>query len=174
MSIAPEIPESKAWKYAQTEWERSFLLPGPPAELGKLPFKEIEDHYLINTQIRLRRTFDGKNRQWKLSKKLKLQSQSQQWVSTIYLSQREYDLFAQLPAFFLKKRRYYLKDIDSQHIGIDHIVLAEKELWLAEVEFSSEEKLRAYKLPLAFLREVSEETGYNGFELARIFSSLSS
>ena len=171
MSIAPEIPEGKAWKYAHSEWERSFLLEGPPPDLAQLPYKDIEDRYLKNSHIRLRKTFDGENTHYKLSKKLKLATPSQHWVSTLYLNETEYQLFSQLEAFSLKKRRYYIKKINENTLGIDHIILADRELWLAEIEFSSAEAAEAYQLPIPFIEEVGENSDYSGFALARIFSS---
>lgn len=174
MSIAPEIPEGKAWKYAHCEWERSFLLEGQPPDLAQLPYKDIEDRYLKNSHIRLRKTFDGEETHYKLSKKLKLTTPSQHWVSTLYLSETEYQLFAQLEAFSLKKRRYYIEKINENTLGIDHLVLAESELWLAEIEFPSQEAAEAYQLPFPCIREVGEESDYSGFALASIFSSRSS
>ena len=174
MSIAPEIPEGKAWKYAQSEWERSFLLEGPLPDLAQLPYKDIEDRYLKNTYIRLRKVSDGENTQFKLSKKLNLPTPSLHWVSTIYLTKLEYELFSQLAAFSLMKRRYYIRKGHENTLGIDHIILAEKELWLAEIEFHSQEEAEAYQLPFPCIREVGEESDYSGFALASIFSSRSS
>jgi len=173
LNFPQEIPEQKAWKYAQTEWERSFLLHAPPFDIKHLRSKQIEDRYLKNSQIRLRQTFDGKTKTYKLSKKVVLGKQTQRWISTIYLNENEYELFAQLPAFFLKKNRHYYDKGDTETIGIDHIVLGEKEIWLAEVEFSSETDLRAYTFPFPFIREISEEVEFSGFEMARVFSDFS-
>ncbi|MEL6254411.1 MAG: hypothetical protein AAFR87_20550 [Bacteroidota bacterium] len=131
MNFPKEIPTNKAWKYAQTEWERTFLLKAPPLDISHLPFKQLEDNYLKHSQMRLRKAFDGTNTYFKLSKKVQLQSQSQQWVSSIYLNSTEYELFVHLPAYYLKKSRYYFRSEDGISIGLDHIKLKDKELWLA-------------------------------------------
>ncbi|MEM7657699.1 MAG: hypothetical protein AAF399_16325 [Bacteroidota bacterium] len=167
--LPPEINHSKTWKYAQAEWERRFLLEGLPTAMRQLPDKHIEDRYLLGSRLRLRKTIQEDQVQYKLTKKLALKEQ--EWISTIYLSEAEYTLLSQLPADRLEKIRHPFQPETGPTIGIDHLSLGGKEMWLAEVELT-EQTYASYLFPLPHLREVSQDPAYSGREMARIFQSL--
>ena len=105
---------------------------------------------------------------FKLTKKAPLHSDSisQHWISTIYLSREEYELFYKLPGKTLQKERHYFEGSTGEIIGVDQIKTEAGSLWLAEVEFESQEVMEAYQFPMAEAKEVSNEKVYSGFALA--------
>jgi hypothetical protein len=67
------MSHQKAGKYACYEFERKFLLKELPAELsGSHEYKEIEDRYFLDTNLRLRivRSPDGNVLDRKLTQKV--------------------------------------------------------------------------------------------------------
>ena len=164
-----EIPKYKTWKYAQIERERRFLLKAPPPSLVLLPFKGITDKYLAETHVRVRKTHDGKSHTYKLTKKLPLplDEHMKQWVTTIYLSQSEYDVFMTLPGDLIKKKRFYAELPAGEMIGIDEIKMGKRVIWIAEVEFEDEEQMTTFTFPYEYEKEVTELKEYAGNELAK-------
>ncbi|MEM9720878.1 MAG: hypothetical protein AAGA10_16565 [Bacteroidota bacterium] len=171
MKIPPEIDHSKQWKYAQIEVERRFLLDVPPNYLDQLPFKHITDLYIHATRLRLRKVVQKTQTQYKLTKKLLLEPENmgRQWISTLYLSEQEYLLFATLPGFELKKKRYRYESANDVQIGIDEIQIHQAHLWIAEIEFSDGQKTLD-KLPFTWSREITQEPSFSGFELAKQYA----
>lgn len=164
-----EIPASKIWKYAQPELERRFLLKSKPVFIENSSFKEIRDKYLLQTHMRVRQTFDGQTFIYKLTKKLPLVSsrKDKQWISAIYLSKMEYDLFVGLPGHTIEKKRYYHPHETGDLMGIDEIICDKNTLWIAELEFTNEEKMKRYEFPFAYEKEITNEEGYSGYELSK-------
>jgi len=167
---AHEIDHAKKWKYAKGELERRFLIKNRPDFLDALPYKQITDKYLKNANLRLRKVTNGAFTQYKLTKKLPTLSDglSIQWVSTIYLSQGEYEIFLKLPGKIIEKRRYYYQPEVGEIIGIDEIQLGkdQRTIWIAEVEFNERQE-PTYSLPLAYDREVTNDKDYIGSVLAK-------
>ncbi len=167
---AQEINHAKKWKYAKGEFERRFLLKKRTVFLDTLPYKEITDKYLENTKLRLRKVVNEELTQYKLTKKLPVHSQGLniQWVSTIYISQEEYDIFLKLPGEIIEKRRYYYQAETPEIIGIDEICLnqGQSTIWIAEVELEERQE-SAYTLPLAYDREITNDKDYIGSVLAK-------
>lgn len=164
-----EINHPKKWKYAQAEVERRFLITNRPEILDNLPSKIIIDKYLHNTSLRIRKAIDGEYVQHKFTKKLPHISNGImiQWVSTIYISQEEYEILMQLPGKLIRKKRYYYAPPSGEVLGIDEIELTKgkQKIWIAEVEFQSLKEL-PYSLPLLHDREITGEERYLGNELA--------
>ena len=168
MSLPGEIDHAKCWKYAKMETERRFLLQEKPGLLSQLSGKSITDRYLHSSRIRLRKVESPSRIQYKLTKKLVLDPTDlgRQWISTIYLSEAEYTLFTQLPAYELRKKRYAYHPSQGPPIGFDEIIIERNTLWIAEVEFPEGEE-KNYAFPFSYVREISNEEVYSGFELAR-------
>lgn len=166
-----EIDHKKRWKYAKPEIERRFLLAQRPKKLEDYPFKTIEDKYITGTKIRLRKTCQGDQFQYKLTKKLPLPAATAplEWASTIYLSQDEYEVFSMLPGSTIKKRRYYTTLASGKALGIDEIALPNEIIWIAEVEFAENEPL-AVVLPFSGVREITNDKAYAGNELAKLYA----
>ena len=97
---------------------------------------------------------------------------SRQWISTLYLSEAEYAVFVQLPAYELKKKRYLYGLNPEVPIGIDEIESAHDTLWIAEVEFMKGQG-ENFTFPFSYSKEISGEIAYSGFELAKQLSTNS-
>ena len=154
-------------KYAHTERERKFLLQHPGNMVNGLPYKLIADHYIKNSSLRFRRVTDGENVVYKLTKKShSIGGRSQ--ITTIYLTEAEYGLLNIFNAVLVEKIRY-IKVYGNFVIGIDKYSKGNDELWLAEVEFNSDEEMGSFTLPFEYLAEVTDDISYNGFALAERF-----
>lgn len=162
------IPENKQWKYAKLELERRFLLKNKLEGLEQYPFKYLFDRYLSHTNMRLRKVVMGEKMVYKLTKKLALHSNQNQaqWISTIYLSKAEYDLFSSLPGATIEKKRYALTPDLTLPIGIDELEMNGQLIWIAEVEFETIESMQSYSLPFDFDLEITNEGLFTGNVLA--------
>lgn len=162
------IPETKMWKYAQTELEKRFLLEKAPISIDHCTFKRITDKYLSQTRCRLRMEEDNEKTSYKLTKKIILEEANlgKQWISTIYLDKSEYELFLLLEGVSIKKKRYQYELASQERIGIDRIQFGEKLMWIAEIEFKEIEKYENYKLPIDYVEEITNNKFYSGYELA--------
>jgi len=154
-------------KYAHTERERKFLLQHSANMVNGLPYKQIADHYIKNSSLRFRRVTDGESVIWKLTKKSQSIDGKAQ-ITTIYLTEAEYGLLNIFDAILVEKIRY-IKAYDNFVIGIDKYSKGNDELWLAEVEFNSDEEMSSFTLPFDYLAEVTDDINYNGFALAEKF-----
>lgn len=125
--------------------------------------EDIEDRYILNTRLRLRKvTESGRSPIYKLGKKYESESSGTHQVVTTYLTENEYSVFARLPAKIARKRRcsLYGGSLDVY----EHL---EVELQVFEIEFASVEEAAAYVPPPFVGREITSETKYSGFALAR-------
>lgn len=154
-------------KYAHTERERKFLLQNAGNLVSGLPYKQIADHYIKNTSLRFRKVADGESVVWKLTKKAQSINGKAQ-ITTIYLTEGEYSLLNVFDAVLVEKTRY-IKVYDNVVIGIDKYSKGNDELWLAEVEFNTNEEMSSFTLPFDYLEEVTDDINYNGFALAERF-----
>ena len=159
------IPSGKTWKYAREEREVRFLLPNAPEGLYKNPHKKIHDRYLSGTRMRLRKTVSDTKSVFKLTKKIPLSTPNAQWISTIYLSEAEYDLFAKIPGDRLYKRRFSLKHPDGLDMGIDEIVLGKEMIWIAEIEIQ-DHKIIDVSIPFPGAISLHDKPKYAGNRLA--------
>jgi CYTH domain-containing protein len=149
-----------AGKYARFELERRWLLERLPegADAGSL----ILDRYIEGTRLRLRHA-EPPHEQFKLSQKEAPSppDYARTVITTMYLSRKEYEILAALPAKELRKRRH--------HFGRYSIDVFEGRLAglvLAETEFASEEEMRAHPIPEFAVQDVSDDVRYTGGSLA--------
>ena len=164
----PEINHSKQWKYAKPERERRFLLAEKPDGLELCRYKVIEDQYLENTRLRLRKTTMQGEIKYKLTKKVPLQTKEhrEEWVSTIYLSESEYLGMSQLPGKSIRKKRFYFSLESGLMLGIDEIELKDQIIWIAELEFETAESMD-FQLPFSEFKEITNEPSFSGKALAQ-------
>jgi hypothetical protein len=150
-NLAPQ-----AGKYARFELERRWLLAALPPEADAGSF--IVDRYIEGTRLRLRHA-EPPREQFKLSQKEAPSPPdfARTVITTIYLTPREYDVFAALPARELRKRRHHLG-----RYSIDVFEGALAGLVLAETEFSSDREMRAHPDPEFAVRDVSDDVRYTG------------
>jgi CYTH domain-containing protein len=150
-------------KYARYEYERRFLLsavpPGQPARTVR-----IHDRYISSTRVRLRRMdqvepFDQPV--FKLTQKVPADDGGPGAITTIYLSEAEYEVFAAIPATPLTKIRQSLPPY-----GIDVFEGELAGLILAEIEFETEADYEAFKVPDFAVAEVTADRRFTGGQLA--------
>ncbi len=172
--MTSEINHAKGWKYAHREFERRFLISRRPTFLQELRYKEISDKYIIGTNLRLREIRMDNEVQYKLTKKIDTSAdiKHSHWISTIYLSQKEFKVLWKLAGNTYQKRRYYYPDKSGMIIGIDEIQLKDKLIWIAEAEFNSSADMDDFQCPIAFSREVTNDPEFSGYELAKRSSEI--
>jgi CYTH domain-containing protein len=157
---------SPASRFARPEWERRFLLDRIPEHAHVTRVQQIADRYIVGTRLRLRRmnSSDG-GVAFKLTQKLDHSADGafQGNLTTIYLAEEEYNVFAALPARLLEKTRHSVPPF-----GIDVFRGNLTGLILAEAEFSSTEEAAAFEPPGFFLREVTSDARFTGGSLSAL------
>lgn len=156
----------KAEKYAAVERERRWLCAGLP-ELPVLRAEAIEDLYVDNSRLRLRRaTPVGSGAPiLRLSKKADL-APERRLITTLYLTPAEYALFEGLPGRLMRKTRHYYA-ADGVTLSVDRFEGPLAGLFLAEAEFADDAAMAAFPDPAFALREVTNDPRYTGGELVR-------
>lgn len=144
-------------KYALLEVERRFFVSELPDDLG--PGTRIEDRYLSNLRIRLRRMSGPEGVVYKLTQKIP-EGPSVNRITTFYLDAAEYEYLKSLPGNDLRKTRYRL-DHEGTRWALD---IFENGLVLAEVEIAPGQEI-AY--PGFIGQEVTADERYSGGSLAR-------
>lgn len=149
-------------KYEKIERERRWLVAALPEHLALSSPAEIEDLYLADTLIRVRKMARVNRTEYKLTKKRALPETGEHALTTIYLSEVEYRLFDSLPGRRIQKTRHYF-EYASHGCAIDEFPNGQR---IIEVEFISTEDLDAFEPPAFFGQEVTSEPGFTGYELA--------
>ena len=165
MSVDPTaLGFLKPDKYAAVERERRWLCAGLPG-LPLLRTEAIRDLYVDNSRLRLRRATpgDGGPPILRLSKKADLAADTR-LITTLYLTEFEYALFADLPGRVLEKTRHYYAAGDVA-LSVDRFEGALAGLFLAEAEFVDDAAMAAFPHPDFAVREVTEDPRYKGGEL---------
>lgn len=158
------IVDQPSSKYARIERERRFLLHRFPYDATPLQIGHITDRYIENTRLRLRRQTDDRGSAvFKLTQKIPSAGSGarQGFITTIYLNEDEFRIFANVPAKQLKKTRYSVPPF-----GIDVFEDSLAGLVLAEAEFDSDAEAAALIVPSSFVREVSTDSRFTGARLA--------
>jgi len=158
----------KSLKYALIERERKFLIQPNQDLIKKLPFKTITDHYINNTFLRFRKVKDELGFVYKLTKKVPTDSFDKLLITTIYLSDTEYEILNSFHSVLIEKIRY-IKKAGGFMIGIDIYIKGSDVLWMAEIEFDSDEDMTSFKMPLKHIKEVTGNPDFSGYELAKRF-----
>lgn len=164
------IPGMPILKYAKLENERRFLVDaGRLPDLAGLPFRRIEDRYIIGTRLRLRSMTDSVTgaRELKFCKKYQSADPVSGPVTNLYLSEAEHAVLAVLPAWVIVKRRYRL-DHDGRGFGLDVFEGELAGLRLCEAEAESREAILALPFPPWVGREVTADPFFTGGALSTI------
>jgi len=66
----------------------------------------------------------------------------------------------------------HILNVNKQRIGVDVVRFGAEEICIAEVEFETEAKMNAYILPFNFVKEVTGDTFYSGFSIAKRFVEI--
>jgi hypothetical protein len=161
----PDAPAGKAGKYARIERERRFLLAAPPVGSPTKRFL-IEDRYLRGTRIRLRRMTDldqpAGDATYKLTQKIPTAAGTPGLITTLYLSEAEYEALFDIPADTLRKVRSSFPPL-----GVDTFKGALSGLVLAEAEFETDAGETAFRPPPDAVAEVTADERFTGGRLVK-------
>jgi CYTH domain-containing protein len=148
-------------KYAFVERERRWLLRDLPAD-RVASAEAITDLYVTGTRLRLReaRPLDGGPAQRRLARKADVDAATR-LITSIYLSEAEFDLLKDLPGRVLRKTRHYLSPRELS-LSVDVFEGPLAGLILAEAEFDSDAAMAAFPTPDFAVREVTEDPRYSG------------
>ena len=163
---------AKIEKYAHVERERRFLLRSFPPELEPTHYHtQIFDNYVTNTRLRLRKIREPYKREWtfKLTQKFAPNPEdlSRTWITNIYLTQAEYEMFAHLEGNEIRKNRYPYER-DGRKFSVDVFLGALHGLVLAETEFDSDEEMAKFQLPSFAVMEVTNDPMFTGGRLVEL------
>ncbi len=148
-------------KYSHPEIERRWLVDLSAVDLGRTPFREIDDLYISESRLRLRRISGSDEVVFKLGKKYGKRTLLSEPITNLYLTESEYRRFADLPGRRARKRRYSLPQ------GVLDVYLApNRDLAILEVEFPNEEAASTFEPPSFATREITNELPFSGASLA--------
>ena len=148
-------------KYALAECERRWRVDlRAVGSLASLPFREIDDVYLRDTWLRLRKVRSAEGVVFKLGKKYGRKPDGVEPITNIYLTEQEYAALSLLPGHAVSKRRYALGE------GALDVYEGPVPLAFFEREFASAAEAAAFEPPPFALEEVTREPEYSGFALA--------
>jgi CYTH domain-containing protein len=148
-------------KYARFELERRWLVdPALRPALETLEFVLIEDRYLADSRLRLRRMTrrDG-SAVCKLTKKYHTERPEARPIVTTYLTEAEHTMLAALPGQVLRKRRYHVAH-DGLAWNLDRFECPLAGFELTEVEAPDEATLAALVPPPWAAKEVTHDARY--------------
>lgn len=152
-------------KYARIERERRFLLAQFPSNTMVVRNRRITDNYIEGTTLRLRKqSYNDGLTTFKLTQKLPLRGNGAQqgFITSMYLTQDEFQVLAQLPARKLTKTRFSVPPF-----GIDVFDGLLEGLILAEAEFESATAAETLTVPFFVIGEVSADDRFTGGQLVR-------
>lgn len=157
-------------KYALLENERRFLVDvARLPDLSRLPFRRIEDRYVIGARLRLRSMTDSATgaRELKFCKKYPGDDPVSGPITNLYLTEDEHRLLCALPARTLVKRRYRLPH-GGRGFGVDVFEGELVGLHLCEAEAESRETVLALDFPPWAVREVTGDPFFTGGNLSGV------
>ena len=157
-------------RYALYENERRWLVRVDELpELAAYPSCRIEDWYLDNSHLRLRRVSGiGPEPTWKLCKKYGSPEGLRQPIVNLYLDETEYETLRRLPGCGLAKTRYTLAAAPpDEFFAVDLFEDALAGLAIVEFEAASLEAVRAYTPPIWTTEEITGSMKWSGAALAR-------
>jgi CYTH domain-containing protein len=156
-------------KYACLEVECRYLLNKIPDDLLDNPKGWlITDRYFPNTRLRLRhmKSVSGQENIYKLTQKYRSETQNayETTITTVYLTEAEYNHLEALDAKILKKRRYpYI--VQNHSFSIDVFEGRHQGLILAEMELESKAEADEFVLPSFVRKDVTNDPFFTGGNL---------
>ena len=148
-------------KYARAEIERRWLVDLSAAgSLDGLPYRAIDDLYVADTRLRLRRMEDAAGTvAFKFCKKYGGDGPSEA-IANLYLTAAEYRTLSGLPGQRVHKRRYAIAG------GALDIYGGVPSLAIFEIEFATAAEALRYRPPAFARAEVTRDPAYSGAALA--------
>jgi CYTH domain-containing protein len=168
MEIDPATAAALGWpkaKYAWIERERRWLCIAVPRD-AVIRSERITDLYITDTQLRLREAvpLEGGAPLRRLGRKADVEP-AVRLLTSIYLSDKEFDLLSTLPGKVLTKTRHHIGTRHGVEVSVDEFSGHLAGLILAEAEFEDMTTLAAYPMPDFALAEVTQDRRYTGGEL---------
>ena len=163
-----------ARKYERIERERRYLLRELPAGLkASDPHAQITDNYLTNTRLRLRKSRWPATNEWTLKLTQKYTPDppdfSRTHITSIYLSEEEYEVLSVFEGNELRKNRYPYEH-EGRTYSIDVFLGALFGLMLAETDFETDEEMRAFPQPSFAFLDVIDDEMFTGGRLVHLTS----
>lgn len=156
-------------KYSQMEVERRWLADESFSKvIQDNAFFNITDKYYPDTRTRLGKFLDpatGKGI-YKLTKKYGISNPPYDFITSIYLNEKEYILYDSLPGWVLEKARYQYVDGEDSYC-IDIFSKALEGLIIAEKEYASPQEVEDSKTPNFAVQEITGVIKYTGYQLAK-------
>jgi CYTH domain-containing protein len=157
-------PDAALPKYSALEIERRWLVDLPAVgDLSRLPCRLLEDLYITDSGLRLRKISDPNGETiYKFGKKYGKRSRLAEPITTLFLTEREYRQLAILAGVAATKRRYSIAsgslDVFPASCSVEAVF---------EMEFRSEAEAENYAPPTFVTREVTGDARFSGFAIAR-------
>ena len=150
-------------KYSQVEVERRWLVDlAQLGDLSRYARREIEDLYISNSRLRLRRVCGPADEvTFKLGKKYGKCSALSEPITNLYLTEQEYGQLWSLPGSRARKHRYALGG-GSLDVYVDPC----PGLAVFEVQFADEPSAQEYQPPGFVTREITAEAEFAGISVA--------
>lgn len=149
-------------KYSLAEIERRWLVSADfLGSLENLPYRVVEDIYIANTRLRLRKMRSASGEPvYKLCKKYGRGASLANPMTNIYLSEEEYQALSVLTGSHVSKRRYAVAGGSIDVYAGAHVIA------IFEMEFDSESDATYYVPPDFTGDEVTDLAQYSGAALA--------
>ena len=150
-------------KYSHVEVERRWLVDlSQLGDLSAYPCREIEDLYVSNSRLRLRRVSGPADEVvFKLGKKYGKRTPLSEPITNLYLTEAEYRQLCALPGRRTQKRR----DVVGGG-ALDVYREPSTGLVVFEVEFADERTAEEYQPPRFVTREITAESAFTGISVA--------
>jgi CYTH domain-containing protein len=153
-------------KYSRIERERRHLLPSAP-ERAANSTRIIIDLYVANSTLRLRKIENPDGTfEYKFGQKKAIDAYRRE-MTTLYITHTEFELLSVLPGKRLVKERYPFTSEEGVNYEINVFRGENEGLVLAEIEFDTDEGLRAHSSAPSEWIEVTDDARYDGGNLAR-------
>lgn len=145
------------------EIEKKYLIHALPTNLDQYSFHEIEQGYLCTEPVvRIRRQDEEYFLTYK-SKGLMIREEY-----NLPLTKEAYDHLREKADGKLISKRRYLIPLEPYTIELDIFSSPIPDLWLAEVEFPSEEAALAFQAPDWFGEDVTHDSRYHNSNLSKL------
>jgi CYTH domain-containing protein len=161
-------------KYTRVERERRYLLRVLPKGFDlKAEHAQITDNYITATRLRLRKSRWVPTNEWTLKLTQKHTPAppdfSRTLITSIYLSEYEYEVFSIFEGNELRKNRYPYEH-EGRRYSVDVFLGPLRGLILAETDFETDAEMDAFPPPSFAFRDVTREEMFTGGRLVELTS----
>lgn len=145
------------------EIEKKFLIRNCPVDLDSCEYHEIEQGYLCTKPVvRIRRQDEEYYLTYKGAGLMVREEYN------LPLTKEAYEHLKEKADGKLISKRRYLIPLGNYTIELDHFSSPIPNLWLAEVEFPSEEEALAFEKPDWFVEDVTGNPMYHNSNMSRL------